>query len=159
MSAGLACYMVSIINASSTFGRIIPAYVGDRVGVLNVMLLFTLLGGIFTLAIWLPAHSNAPLIVYGILYGFSSGCTLSIIPAIVASISDVRDLGTRNGSLYVFAAIATLVGNPIGGAIVSRQNGSFSGLIIFSGVTALLGAVIVVLARHSLVGPALWKKV
>ncbi|KAJ3478961.1 hypothetical protein NLG97_g8443 [Lecanicillium saksenae] len=159
MSPNLAGYMVSIINASSTFGRIIPAHVGDRVGVLNVMLLFTLLGGIFTLAIWLPGHSSATLIIYGVLYGFSSGCTLSIIPAIVASISDVRELGTRNGSLYIFAAIATLVGNPIGGAIVNRQDGKFSGLIIFSGVSALVGTGIAIFARQSLVGSAFWKKV
>ncbi len=123
------------------------------------MLLFTLLGGIFTLAIWLPGHSTATLIVYGVLYGFSSGCTLSIIPAIVASISDVRELGARNGSLYVFAAIAVLIGNPIGGAIVNQQDGKFSGLIIFSGVSALIGTAIAILARQSLVGSSFWKKV
>lgn len=142
-----------------TFGRIIPAHIGDRVGVFNMLLICTLLGGIFTLAIWLPGHSNATIIVYGVVYGFTSGCTLSIIPAIIASMSDVRDLGTRTGSLYLFVAIAVLIGNPIGGAIVSRQHGQYSGLIIFAGVTALLGTVIAFFSRQALVKGQFWKRV
>ena len=121
------------------------------------MILLTLLGGIFTLAIWLPANANAPLIVYAALYGFASGCTLSIIPAMVASISDVRKLGTRNGSLYAVAAVGVLVGSPIGGAIVNDQAGHFSGMIVFCGVALLLGAGFAIMARHALVGFH-WKK-
>ncbi|KAL7940871.1 monocarboxylate permease-like protein [Trichoderma barbatum] len=119
MSTGLADYMVPVMNAVSTFGRILPAHLGDRYGVFNVMILLTVLCGIVTLAIWLPAASNAPLIVYGALYGFASGCFLSIIPAMMASISDARKLGTRNGSLYAVASVGVLIGSPIGGAIVN----------------------------------------
>ena len=148
-----------MLTKRSTFGRIIPAHFGDRYGVFNVMIILTLLSGIFTLAVWLPAHSNAPLIVFASLYGFTSGCTLSIIPAMIASISDVRKLGTRNGSLYACAAIGVLIGNPVAGAIVNRENGQFSGLIIFCGVSLLLGTVITVFARHALVGFKLREKV
>ena len=123
------------------------------------MIPLTFLGGIFTLAVWLPAHSTALVTVYAVLYGFTSGCTLSIVPAMVASISDVRSLGTRNGSLYAVAAVAVLIGSPIAGAIVNDQNGHFSGLIIFCGVTILLGAVFAAMSRHTLVGFEWRKKV
>ncbi|KAJ4244822.1 hypothetical protein NW764_016563 [Fusarium oxysporum] len=53
LSRSLAEYLVSIINTSSTFGRILPAYLGDRFDVSNVMTPMTLLGGIFALALWL----------------------------------------------------------------------------------------------------------
>ncbi|OBS26132.1 hypothetical protein FPOA_00075 [Fusarium poae] len=121
VSPKLAEYMVPIVNAASTFGRLLPAYLGDRVGVFNVMIPLTLLGGIFTLTVWLTAHSTASVIAYAALYGFTSGCTLSIIPAMVASFSDVRSIGTRNGSLYGVSAFGVLVGSPIAGAIVSDQ--------------------------------------
>ncbi|KAL7935865.1 monocarboxylate permease-like protein [Trichoderma chlorosporum] len=159
MSTRLADYMVPIINAASTFGRILPAHLGDRYGVFNVMIILTLFGGIVTLALWLPAASNAPLIVFAALYGFASGCFLSIIPAMVASISDVRKLGTRTGSLYAVTSVGVLIGGPIGGAIVNDQNGHFSGLIVFCGVSLLLGAALTIMSRHALVGFEFKKKV
>lgn len=128
-------------------------------GVFNVMIVHTLLGAIFNLAVWLPARSNALLIVFSCLYGFTSGCTFSIIPAMVASISDVRKLGVRSGSMYAISAIGALIGSPIAGAIVNGQNGGYSGLIVFSGVNLLTGTAIAILSRHSLVGFRLYAKV
>lgn len=123
------------------------------------MILMTILGGVFNLAVWLPAHANAPLIVFSVLYGFTSGCTLSIIPAMVASISDVRKLGVRTGSLYAVSAIGALTGSPIAGAIVNRQHGAYSGLIIFAGVNIMIGAGFAILSRYKLVGLKLNVKV
>ncbi|CAJ0555014.1 Ff.00g135270.m01.CDS01 [Fusarium sp. VM40] len=159
VSPNLAQYMVSIVNASSTFGRLLPAYLGDRIGVFNVMIPLTVLGGIFTLTVWLTATTTTSVIVYAVLYGFTSGCTLSILPAMVASFSDVRSIGTRSGSLYGVAAFGALVGSPIAGAIVGDQGGKFSGLIIFCGVSILVGAAFAALSRYSLAGPSLRKKV
>ena len=101
---------------------------------------------------WLPAQSNAPIIVFGALYGFTSGCTFSIIPAMIASFSDVRKMGVRTGSLYGVSAFGALIGSPIAGAIVNAQNGGYSGLIIFSGVNLIVGTVMAIFSRQSLVG-------
>lgn len=135
-----------------TFGRIVPAHVGDTLGVFNVMIVFSAFGGIMTLALWLPAASNAPIIVYAIMYGLASGCTLSIIPAMVARLGNITQLGARSGALYALSSIGVLVGSPIGGAIQNHQHGAYSGLIIFAGVTLLTGTCFVVLSRVSQVG-------
>jgi MFS family permease len=147
------------LTAISTFGRIIPAHFGDKFGVFNVMILNTMFGGIVTLALWLPAKGAAPLIVYACLYGFASGCTLSIIPAMVATISDIRKLGVRNGSLYALSAVGVLIGSPSAGAIVNDQHGSFSGLIIFCGVSLLIGTAFAIASRTSQVGMTLKKRI
>jgi MFS family permease len=123
------------------------------------MVLNTALCGIFILAVWLPSHSNAPIIVFSILYGFVSGCTLSIIPAMVASISDIRQLGARVGSLYAVSSVGALIGSPIGGAIVNRQDGGFSGLVTFSGVALLVGMAFAAASRQALVGKNIMAKV
>ena len=149
MSANLAGYLVAIINASSTFGRIVPAHFGDRYGVFNVFIIMTGLGGIFTLGVWLGAQSNAGAIAYAVLYGFTSGCTFSIIPAMVATISDVKQMGTRTGSLYAVGALGALTGSPIAGAISEH---GFSGLIIFCGVLVLGGALVALVSRVKLTG-------
>jgi hypothetical protein len=39
------------------------------------------------------------------------------------------------------------VGSPIGGAILAREKGSYTGLAIFSGVALLANTVMVVIAR------------
>ena len=135
-----------------TFGRILPAYLGDKIGVYNVMIVLLGFSGIVTLALWLPAGSNAPIIVYAILYGFASGCTLSIVPAMIAKLGKLSQLGARNGALYAFSSIGVLVGSPIGGQIQTDQNGSYKGLIAFSGVALLIGTFFAFLSRFAQVG-------
>jgi MFS family permease len=149
----------SLLMATRTFGRLLPAYLADRIGPFNVMILCAGFSGIINLALWLPATSNAPIIVFACLYGFGSGCVLSIVPAMVAQISDIRQLGVRTGALYILSSIGVLVGSPIGGAIVNHQNGSFSGLQIFCGVMLLVGTLFAGLSRYSQVGFKLITKI
>lgn len=117
-----------------------------------MMTIFTALAGVLSLALWLPATTTAPLIVFAALYGFTSGCVLSIIPALVAQISDIRKIGTRVGLLYAVASFGVLTGSPIGGAIVGQQDGGFSGLKTFCGVMLLAGAASVFASRWWQVG-------
>ena len=139
---------------NSTFGRILPAHMGDTFGVFNVMIILAGFSATVTLALWLPAAANSPLIVFAILYGFASGCTLSIIPAMVAKLGKINQLGARSGALYAFSSVGVLVGSPIGGAIQNAQTGAYNGLIIFTGVALLIGTGFAVLSRAALVG---WK--
>jgi MFS family permease len=132
---------------------------GDVYGVFNVMIIFTLLGGIISLALWLPASGNAAIITFAALYGLASGCTFSIIAALVAQISDVRELGSRTGLLYAASSFGVLVGSPIAGAIVTSENGGFTGLKIFCGVTLIGATVFISFSRHALVGFVLFRKI
>lgn len=135
-----------------TFGRILPAHIGDTFGVFNVMIILSTFGAVMTLALWLPAASNAPIIVYAVMYGFASGCTLSIIPAMVAKLGHISQLGARSGALYAFSSFGVLIGSPIGGAIQNRQHGRYSGLIVLTGVALLIGTFLAVLSRTALIG-------
>jgi MFS family permease len=161
MSASLAGYLVSILNAASTFGRIVPAHFGDVFGVFNIMILLTGFGAIVNFALWLPStvmesgHTNALIIVYTIFYGFASGCIFSIIPAMIAKISpDMRKLGVRTGSLYAVSATGVLIGSPIAGVIAAGDGNGFLGLTVFSGALLMVGTGFVVLSRVKLTG---WK--
>ena len=107
-------------------------------GVFNVMIVLSAFGAIMTLTLWLPAAANSPITIYAIVYGFASGCALSIIPAMVAKLGHISQLGSRSGALYAFSPIGVLIGSPIGGAIQNDQRGRYSGLITFMGVALLL---------------------
>jgi MFS transporter, MCT family, aspergillic acid transporter len=73
MSARLANYLLPICNAWTIPGIIIPSMLADRYDRWLVTSLLCLLSGIVVLACWIPANSNAVVIVFASLYGFCVG--------------------------------------------------------------------------------------
>jgi len=157
MTVDLSNYLISMLNASSIFGRILPGIWGDQFGRFNVMIITCLFSSIIVLALWLPSSGNIPIIIFAVLYGFSSGAFVSMAPSLVAQISDIRQIGVRNGSLFAIVSIAALTGNPIGGALVTRDNGKFTYLQIFCGVAMAAGSVLFIASRWVQCGFALKK--
>jgi MFS family permease len=122
----------------SAVGRILSGYIADKIGNFNVSIFAACLSTIVTLGLWLPGHSSATAIAYFALFGFSSGTYTALTPALVAQITDIRDIGTRSGSIYAFVSVAGLTGSPIGGALITAAGGSYWKLQAFTGV--MLGA-------------------
>lgn len=115
---------------------------------------------VIVLALWLPARSNAPILVFAGLYGFSSGAFVSMGPALIAQISDIRKIGVRQGTLFAIISIAALTGSPIGGAlVVENASNPFWKLQIFCGIMMIGGSVFFTIARVKLAGWSLMKKV
>ncbi|EMC95675.1 hypothetical protein BAUCODRAFT_131489 [Baudoinia panamericana UAMH 10762] len=154
MRESLAQYLPAILNAASLFGRTLPGYFADKLGRFNMMIIMCFFTAILVLAMWIPSTGNAPIIVFSALYGFGSGAFVSLAPSLIAQISDVRQIGVRTGSLFAIIAIAALISNPIGGAILQRWDGKWTGLQAFAGVMTFAGACVLVMARIRLVG---WK--
>jgi cyanate permease len=84
-SAQTSFYMISIMNAATLFGRVIPGIVADRVGHYNVMVFVLLVSGMISFC-WTAVHSLAGLVIWSIAYGFSSGVSHPL-PIFSASIS------------------------------------------------------------------------
>ncbi|OAX79793.1 hypothetical protein ACJ72_05887 [Emergomyces africanus] len=142
MSPHLAGYLVSIMNATSTLGRIIPGYAADRLGRFNVMIIVSLVNVIVVLALWIPSRGNIPLILFTAVFGFSSGSMASLTPAVIAQISDVRQIGVRTGAMFAVTSIAALTGNPIGGALVGNiKQPTYWRMQLFTGMVMGAGSV------------------
>ncbi|KAI4670392.1 uncharacterized protein J4E79_000673 [Alternaria viburni] len=154
MSTTLAGYLLAILNAASIFGRIIPGALADKVGKFNMQSLWCLVAGILVLALAIPASGNAAFITFAGLYGFASGAFVSLLPAQIAYISKVEQIGIRVGVVFACISIAGLIGNPIAGAIVVQNNGKYWGLNVFSGVMMMAGAGMYILTRMYIAG---WK--
>lgn len=152
MDPSLTPYLLPIINAVSIVGRIAPGIAADKIGRFNVMIMITLLSTVITLALWIPGRAIAAIIVYAVLFGFSSGGFISLGPALIAQISDIRQIGARTGAAFAVQSFGALTGSPIGGAIVTAQNGDFLGLQLFCGFTMLASVVGFVAARWVQVG-------
>ncbi|KAK9468202.1 major facilitator superfamily domain-containing protein [Lipomyces arxii] len=149
-----ANYLVAFLNAASIFGRIIPAMIADKVGQYNMNSVFITIAGVIVLALWLPATTQATNIVFAVLYGFFSGTFVALIPACVAQISDIHDIGMRVGLMFFLVALPCMIGVPIGGVIIGNamDEGRWMGMMIFAGVFMILGGIIHWIARVKLVG-------
>jgi MFS family permease len=146
--SSLPYQILSIVNAGSILGRSLPGYMADRFGRFNVMIVTTLVCGIFIAALWLPAgDSKAAIILFALMFGFWSGTGICLTPVCVSQICKTEDYGKRYGTTFFLASFAALTGLPIAGAIQSSQNGSFSGLIIFSACIYFASSAAFVIAR------------
>jgi len=159
MSAELANYLVAILNAASIFGRIIPGYLGDKVGRFNMMVLITYASGMLVLVLWIPGTGNTATIIFSALYGFTTGAFVSLIPALSAQISDIRHIGVRTGGMFGVVSIAALTGNPIGGVLIDKYDGGYLGLQIFAGSAIMAGSTAFLAARWVVSGGKLKAKV
>ncbi|KAI1609011.1 MFS transporter, MCP family, solute carrier family 16, member 10 [Exophiala viscosa] len=154
--SSLAQYLVPILNASSTFGRTIPPYLADKIGRFNVLLACSALSGIITLALWVPGTGSAASVVFAIIFGFSSGGVASILPACIAQISPIHEIGVRTGACFSVAALATLIGSPIGGQII--VNSGYRSMQAFGGALQAGGAIVYLVLWLRL-GGMKWQKV
>jgi MFS family permease len=137
----LASYLLAMINGSSTFGRIIPGILADKLGGMNIFAFAGIGTGVVVFCINEPT-TNAGIIVYAIVFGFVSGTIISAGSAAISKCTrDPRNLGTYMGMGMGVAAFAVLIGPPINGALIDRFGG-FKEVSIFSGVMSSTGGFI-----------------
>ncbi|UNI17429.1 hypothetical protein JDV02_003772 [Purpureocillium takamizusanense] len=156
-SPSLIPYLLPILNAVSIFGRIIPGIVADKLGRYNVMVIITFVSALFCLAVWTPVTNTAGILVFMVIFGFSSGGFISLGPTCIAQISDIREIGTRVGTAFAIQSFGALTGSPIAGAIVQAQHGSYLGLQLFCGFSMLAGSIVLLGARFAQAGLRLVK--
>jgi MFS family permease len=141
VDATLASYLLAILNAASTFGRIIPGILADKFGRLNIFALGGIATGIILLCMN-EAETTAALVVFSVAFGFSSGTIISGGSAAFTTCpKDLRDMGTYIGMGMAVSAVAVLIGPPVNGALIDRYAG-YSQVSIFSGVMCLIGGFI-----------------
>ncbi|KAL7942546.1 putative MFS monocarboxylate transporter [Trichoderma barbatum] len=153
-SQNLSFYLLPIINAASTFGRITPNFLADHWGPLNMLAPASGVTALLAFC-WIAVDSTAGIIILSIFYGFFSGGFVSLPPVVMTVLtSDIRNLGTRLGMFFGVVSIALLVGTPIGGAIISGSN-SYLGVQIFCGSCLALCCIITISIRFLRSGPTL----
>ena len=147
MSSLLAGYLLSILNAASTFGRIIPGVLADKWGKINMFGFGGVITGIVIFCMN-SATTNAGLIVYAVFFGFASGTIISGGSAAFSTCpKDARNVGTYMGMGMAIAGIGGLVGPPVNGAIV-KTYGGFEQTSMLSGAMCLFGGFAAIAAKH-----------
>ncbi|KAF9265650.1 MFS general substrate transporter [Marasmius fiardii PR-910] len=146
-SPTISTYILSIMNVGSFFGRLIPGILADKLGFFNILsIALTIAGPV--LFCWLAVSSAAEYVVWTAFYGFFSGAFIALLPACIGKFTpDPTKYGGRAGMVFAFVGLAVLCGPPIAGALIARDHGKFTEMIVYSGVMCVAGAALYWLAR------------
>lgn len=152
MSIKLAQYTLSIANAGSPLGRLLPSAIADRIGFFNMMYFMSTLSGVLVIAFWLSFElhpANSGIVVFAFLNSLCSGSFVSLGPPCVVSLAGGRidELGAKLGGFCLAIALGALMGLPIEGYIKDTEGTKYAGLIIFCGTVITLGATLTGVAR------------
>lgn len=148
MSPRLASYMLSILNAASIIGRIIPGLLADHFGNLILLSISGFCTGILLLC-WMAVKSNAAIIVFAALYGFCSGAIVSLLSPCIAQIAPHPSLiGAYLGMAFLIVGVSGLTGTPICGALIDGYG--WWAAMVFSGVAVFVGAGLVLVTKWTL---------
>ncbi|GJJ14670.1 hypothetical protein Clacol_008936 [Clathrus columnatus] len=125
IDTNLAFYSITILNAASLLGRIIPNLIADFYGPMNIVGPTAICCGFLMFAMF-AAGTIQGLVTFAILYGFVSGATLTLA-GVTAFADDVSEVG-----------FALLTGNPLMGALLDAPRYTWHRPIILSGVSIVI---------------------
>lgn len=143
-------YLLAIMNASSTVGRLSSSYLCDKFGALNVHAAVTTVCALLTLILWPLTKHLATAIAFVLIFGIFSGSVIGLPPACVAAIlgpdpKEQGKLGQWTGMMYSTAACFALTGPVIAGHLVSQYD-TYLTVQLWSGVNLLLSASCMIMA-------------
>lgn len=110
INEGVKTYILTITSSGSVIGRIIPGFIGDKIGRLNMLILAILGAGIVLLAFWIPTRNDALMIITGVGYGICSGALVSLAPATLGQLFGIHGLQSRLSILFLMCSPGALLG-------------------------------------------------
>lgn len=147
------------MNGVGLPGRLVPNYIADRVGPLNVFIPVIIITSMM-LYCWTAVSSIAGLWAFAVVYGTFAAGIQGLFPAVVSSLTDdPKKAGVRLGMAFSVVSFATLSGPPLGGALIQRDNGKYLYGQMFAGTCMLAGLITALFARFAKVGKTIRAKV
>lgn len=143
-------YLLAIMNATSTIGRLGSAYLCDHFGALNVHVVVTFIASLLVLVGWTLSNTVPAAIAFVVLFGIFSGAVIGLPPASVAYVlgpypEAQAKLGQWTGMMYSLSAVAALTGPVIAGYLISEYE-SYLTVQLWSGTCLMLSAICMAIA-------------
>ncbi|KAI1414579.1 MFS general substrate transporter [Hypoxylon sp. FL1857] len=130
-SATAGANFIALSNACNAIGKIIIGHLADRLGRLNTLFLTTFISAAITIGFWVPStvygstdESRGLFISFAVFYGLFASAYVSLFPTCLIEIFGIQHFASVNGVLYMVRGMATLVGTPVGGALIRSATGS-----------------------------------
>ncbi|KAF7192369.1 MFS-type transporter dbaD [Pseudocercospora fuligena] len=156
-SPNLAFYLVPILQAANIVGRMVPNFFADWTGPIN-MTIPAMIGAAIMVYAWIAIRSQAGLLAFAVIYGIFFGTIQALGGPCVASLTPDRSiLGSSMGMSFAIGSFGVLIGTPVGGAILGKDN-NFVAVQAFTGSICVLALFFYLASRISKAGLR-WEKV
>ncbi|KAI9249756.1 major facilitator superfamily domain-containing protein [Phascolomyces articulosus] len=143
--------LVSITSGTAFLGRVSSGLLGDRIGPINISIIFTAIAGLSSLLIWPFAYTYDALIAFMAIFGYTSGCYYSLGSPIVATLLKKEQFSSGVTIVLLLNGIAVF-GPSLASAINSTgvANEPFFTFKMFTGVGTLLSAFVTIWLKFSI---------
>ncbi|KAK1720287.1 hypothetical protein CaCOL14_009428 [Colletotrichum acutatum] len=153
VSTTVATTLLVLINVTSIPGGIVMGSLGDHLRVTTVILVSTIGSALAVFLFWGFSSQTALLAVFSITYGFFAGGFSSTWSGVLSELkaeSPAVDTGFIFGLLAGGRGIGNVISGPLSVALLTGDgwirdgkswgySGQYGGIILFTGVTAMLG--------------------
>ena len=154
LSTSTGTLLVALINGAAVFSTITMGMLIDRFHVTTVILLSTVGAAISVFLFWGLSTALPLLCIFSILYGFFAGGFVSTNAGVIKLVKqrdESADVGMLIGLLSAGRGIGAVLSGPLSEALLNERpwqgkaglgyGSGYGGLIVFTGVTAVLGSV------------------
>ncbi|KAF4470485.1 transporter mch4 [Fusarium albosuccineum] len=144
--------LLAIIGSTSTFGRIIPGLIGDRIGHFNVLLISMVFTILLMGVMLVPFGTTSAPVLYAwsAVWGFGSGSFLSITPVCMGKTCETKDYGRYYGTMNFVISFALLIALPTSGSMLDNMGAqALAGLLM---AVVFVGGACYFAARALLIG-------
>ncbi|KAL4894336.1 major facilitator superfamily domain-containing protein [Aspergillus ambiguus] len=137
-----------VMNGVGFVGRLIPNLMADLyTGPLNMLIPFSLGTGVVAYC-WAAVHDLRGLYIFSAFYGLFAAGIQSLFPATLSTLTtDLKKTGVRMGMVLSVVAVAALIGSPIAGALIQRDDGEYLYAQMFMGSAVLAATITLTGAR------------
>ncbi|KAK3828282.1 MAG: major facilitator superfamily domain-containing protein [Benniella sp.] len=144
-----ASLLIGILNGSSAIGRVAMGLASDYIGDINTLLISSFCSGFSVLVVWMLAGTSIPVMaIFCVLYGFFSGSFVAIVPTVAAHLCGISRLASVTGIVYGGIAVGSLIGSPVGGALLDLSDGrDYRPMLIFVGLVMGVGTVLTLVLK------------
>jgi MFS family permease len=158
-TSNLVKWIIVIYNIMGTPGRIIPAFIADKVGRTNVLISCILASGALILSFWISSiqyELTSLFVVFAVLFGFTIGPFFSLFPACITQIFGSKDSDARIGLFLIISTPGPILGCIISGNFIEKGAqfdvllDSFTKLCLYSGIMLVCSSLVLVGVRLSI---------
>ena len=119
---------------------------------MNLLVPLTFVSGLVLLC-WAGVRSHSGLLVFDVFYGFLMAAAQGMFPPSLGSLTtDLSKMGVRMGMVFSLMGFALLIGNPLAGALISREGGRYLYAQMYAGSALIAGVVLLATARVARTG-------
>ncbi|KAG2218223.1 hypothetical protein INT45_000765 [Circinella minor] len=137
--------------AAAFVGRISAGFIADRIGLVNISIIFTFIAGLSCLVIWPFSFTYSTLIGFSIVFGFTSGTFYSLGSPIAASILKTEQFSSGVTITLLIVGISVFgpsLASAIDTAGVSDE--PYFTFKMFTGTVTIISAVITIWLKFSM---------